>query len=551
MNMGITIRRLTNVFIALLLLISLVAAYVQISDQAFLNGPRLASGDYNAIGRCPPYDAPIRGTIYDRNGVKLAWSVPDPNAFCGYKRVYADPTLAPLIGYFSYTYGTAGLEATYDDQLSGLQHGVTIQNVAQKLLHRPQYGEDIYLTIDERLQQYANQVYDTEALHYSGFCQPNGTNPPGGLIVENPNNGEILAMVSRPYYDPNRVAAGDTQYFQSLQADPNAPLTNHTTQITYVPGSGFKTLTLMAALDTGAISLDKQYDENTALYYTVNGEHINWIDKINGQWPGLQFPITLQDAFAYSDNSVFAREAVGVGANQWLNYARKFGIGTPGQGMPNVQAIPFDGPQTQSTAFSANTNGKPTQFTDNLLAESGFGQGQLQITLLTMSEMTSAVAAGGLLYEPHVGYKIVPHGTSANDILPTAPTLYGGGPVIRPETATAIRKAMWAVSSYGTANTVTDPNTGQHLSQTGVFQGGKTGTGETGIGATANDTGGKIQGWWNSLAPDDQAPGGGSAKYVIAITKEDVSRQYDNDGACQVFVADHTYQYAMQHNVGY
>ena len=66
-----SIRRLMTTFLILFLIISLVAAYVQIFNQVFLNGPVLAHGQYD--GRhCPPYDAPLRGTIFDRNGVKLA-----------------------------------------------------------------------------------------------------------------------------------------------------------------------------------------------------------------------------------------------------------------------------------------------------------------------------------------------------------------------------------------------------------------------------------------------------------------------------------------------
>ncbi|MGH2504308.1 MAG: hypothetical protein ACRDID_17510 [Ktedonobacterales bacterium] len=109
-SIGDAIRRLTNIFLVLLLAISAVAAYVQVSDRAFMNGPVLAESEtFNANGHCPPYDAAVRGTIFDRTGVKLAWSVPDATATCGYRRVYADPTLSPLIGYFSYKYGTAGI----------------------------------------------------------------------------------------------------------------------------------------------------------------------------------------------------------------------------------------------------------------------------------------------------------------------------------------------------------------------------------------------------------------------------------------------------------
>lgn len=538
-NINATIRRLTNTFIILLLLISLVAAYVQISDQAFFNGPALAHGQYNANGQCPPYNAPIRGTIYDRNGVKLAWSEPDINSTCGYKRVYADPSLSPLIGYFSYQYGTAGIEATYNDWLSGTQHGETFPDVVSKLLHRPRYGNDLYLTIDERLQQYADHVFDLQFPNgpaYVGYpCETSGTSANGSMIIENPNNGEILAMVSHPYFDPNQI--DNPAYWQQINSDPNLPLLNRATQGLYVPGSTFKTLTLGAALNEGAVSLNTQFDKNTAVYYTTpDGDVINWDDYINGVWPNLNFPLTLQAGYAFSDNSLYAREAVNLGANKWLGYVRDFGIETPGANMPVVQSIPFDAPQSQSTAFNATTNGQATQFNDNLLGESGFGQGGLLITPLTMEELTSAVAADGTIYQPHVGWKQVPHGTGSTSILPLAAVVYGQP--FRAETAQAVRKAMWAVTSYGTADTL-QPYNGKTLAQTGTFEGGKTGTGQTN---NANP-----QTWWISLAPDDQAPGApGGAKYAITLMKE-----HSGEGACQVFVSDSVYQYAMNNHIGY
>jgi len=74
MNMNVTIRRLMSVFTLLFLIISGVAAYVQVSNQAFLGGPVLAQGSYDPR-RCPPFDAPLRGKIFDRNNVLLAESV--------------------------------------------------------------------------------------------------------------------------------------------------------------------------------------------------------------------------------------------------------------------------------------------------------------------------------------------------------------------------------------------------------------------------------------------------------------------------------------------
>lgn len=533
-NMNVTMRQLMTAFIILFLLISGVAAYIQIGNQAFFNGPTLASGQYDQR-KCPPYDSPLRGKIFDRNGNLIAQTVPDPNAPCGYRRQYASwvasSGLAPLIGYFSYQYGTGGVEASFNDQLAGIQTGETFQNASAKLLHEPRYGSDLYLTIDKDVQQAASNYYDSSYLAGAPVCQAAGSNPPGSLIVEDPKTGEILAMVSKPSYDPNKI--DDPQYWSQLNNNPEAPLLNHATQGLYDPGSTFKTMTLAAALDTGTYSLDSTFSFNDATDFNINGDDIKWFDYFNGTWNGIlsagSFPLSLQDAFAYSDNTIFARAAVKVGADQWLNYARKFGIATPGT---DVQPVPFDAPYNQSRAYNTFTNGKATQFTPELLAESGFGQGQLLITPLTMTEISATMANNGILYEPHVAYKVVPHGTNKNDVLPTAPVMFGGQPVLRPETAQSVRKAMWAVVDHGTAFW----GLPTHISQSGVFEGGKTGTGQT---ENANP-----ETWWISLAPDDQAPGGSAAQLNVTVMKE-----HSGEGACQVYVADDTYKYAFSHHL--
>lgn len=534
-SMGAAIRRLTTIFLMLLLAISVVAAYVQVSDQAFFNGPALSTSlTFNANGHCPPYDAPVRGTIFDRNGVKLAWSVQDPKATCGYRRVYADPTLSPLLGYFSYKYGTAGIENTFDSYLSGAQSGDQLVN---HLLHKPQYGNDLYLTIDDRLQKYINSIYNSSAIT-GNVCQPAGSDPPGAIVVEDTqqgHQGEILAMLSRPYYDANKI--DQPGYFQSLQADGSLPLLNRAAQGLYDPGSTFKTVTLSAALNEGATSLSSTYSKQDAVYFTINGEPINWVDYINGSWQHAQFPLTVSDAYAFSDNTVYARLATQLGADTWLNYVRAFGISTPGQGMPTAKPLGFDAPYAQSQAFNALTNGKPTQFGVNLLAESGFGQGQLLISPLTMATVASAVAADGYLYTPHIALNTpVPHGTPKSDVLPQGAKLYSE--VMRPETATAVRQAMWAVTTRGTGSAGLPSHNGYYTYNSPVHMGGKTGTAQT--DQPNPET------WWIGIAPDDAAGAGiGPAKYAIALLKEN-----SGEGACQVYVANDALQYALQNNIG-
>src|SRR5262249_44849984 len=141
-------------------------------------------------------------------------------------------------------------------------------------------------------------------------------------------------------------------------------------------------------------------------------------------------------------------------------------------------------------------------------------------------EITSTIAADGNLYVPHVVREEKAGGHPV-----ALPYDYGtpwtGHPIIRTETAQQARKAMWAVVDYGTAWYGLSRN-GRAVKDTGTHEGGKTGTAQLGSGIP--------QAWWIALAPDDQAPGGGPAKYVVVVSNE-----RGGEGACQVFVADDIY----------
>src|SRR5262249_14666485 len=153
-------------------------------------------------------------------------------------------------------------------------------------------------------------------------------------------------MLSHPTYDPNQIVAADStdatvhaaaeHYLKQATGDIAAPLLNRATSGLYTPGSAFNTLTLLAAIDSGTYSLASQFSQKEAVDYTVNGEAIHWQDY-ESIWKDshlFSFPMTLEQGYAYSDDSMFARAAVKVGADTWLDDVRRFGIATPGT---NVQ----------------------------------------------------------------------------------------------------------------------------------------------------------------------------------------------------------------------
>ena len=171
-----------------------------------------------------------RGAIYDRNGVLIAYSQANT---LGVERVYPYPEVAGAIGYYSYQYGQSGLEEGYNTLLRGDDLRSRWQIALDDFMHRPITGADIRTTLDLSMQQAL-----AEALKgYSG----------AGIVVSVPS-GEVLAMVSKPGYDPNRI----DQILQDVEAG-EIPLSllNRVTAGQYQPGGALQTLILSEMLAAG------------------------------------------------------------------------------------------------------------------------------------------------------------------------------------------------------------------------------------------------------------------------------------------------------------
>src|SRR5437763_318316 len=269
MDIQTNIRKLAIVFIVFFLALSAGLVYWQV-----LVAPQVSANPHNSR-QCLPDYAPVRGRIFDRNGVLLAYSTPSTSG-CGSIRHYTDPSLAGLIGYYAGpNLAATGIEAAYNDYLNG-QVGMTgLKNTLDRTLHQPPVGDDIYLTIDERIQRIVNQDFDVP---YTIDNVNTFSSDRGAVIVTDPHTGEILAMLSRPTYDPNKLvqtlSQGDFSYYDQLAHDrTEQPLLERPIQATYVPGSTYKTLTLSAALDSGHTTLDQEFDRQQALGpVNINGE---------------------------------------------------------------------------------------------------------------------------------------------------------------------------------------------------------------------------------------------------------------------------------------
>ena len=174
-----------------------------------------------------------RGRILDAGGAVLAETVGPEEAP---QRVYPIPGIGPAVGYYSFRYGTSGVEQGFDPILRG-ESDEFWPAFWRRLLHETQYGRDIRLTLDANWQRTAGAL----------LGQRNGS-----FVLLTLPDGAIRAIGSHPGYDPNRL----DEQFESLAADPGAPLLNRATQGQYQPGLVLQPFILAAAVEQNLVALD-------------------------------------------------------------------------------------------------------------------------------------------------------------------------------------------------------------------------------------------------------------------------------------------------------
>jgi len=381
-----------------------------------------------------------RGRILLRDGTVIARD--EVRSDGSRYRVYEGAS-AYLAGYYSPAlFGAAGIEAAYDSVLSG-QAALNWETWLDGVLHRPRRGNDVILTIDSRLQELGQTLLGDRS---------------GGAIVLDADSGAVLALVTAPGYDPNRLSvpldASDAElenarrYLAELQADGRGPLLLRPIQGLYVPGSIFKTVTAAAAFEFGVAQPDTIYRDDGAL---VIDSRV--IIEQNRPDPN-RVSYTLKEGYGYSLNVVFAQLGLQLGAQRLEQMARSVGFG---------ETIPFDLPVApsqlaRSPDFLVSQAG---------IAETAFGQGQLLVTPLQMALVATAVVRDGTIPQPYVVEEIRrPDGSTVERHRPTT-----WRRAFSDATARALRDLMvWSVE-HGYA---------QGARIEGATVGGKTGTAEVG-----------------------------------------------------------------------
>jgi penicillin-binding protein 2 len=365
--------------------------------------------------------------------------------------------------------GQSGIERRFDAFIRGVDGGeqleVDARGRALRVVSRndPRSGSNVFLTIDRKIQEAAERAMAGKK---------------GTVVAMNPTTGEILAMVSRPSFDPNlfaqRISGED---WQRIATDASHPLQNRAFQAQYPPGSIFKLIVAIAGLENGALTPETKFSDPG---YFMLGNH-----RFDDWKKGGHGTLDLRGAIVNSCNVYFYQAGLRVGIDDIVRVSRAFGLGeTPGLGL---------GDEARGSLPNPHLKGRgQTPWTAGNTVVSSIGQGLVVTSPMQLLTMVSAIANGGTIYRPWVVKKIVSlSGDVVEEYEPEAVRQID----VKPETLAFVRRAMLGV---------VDEGTGQRSKVPGVPIGGKTGTAQVvKKGEERRQADFKDHAWFASFAPVD------------------------------------------------
>lgn len=291
-----------------------------------------------------------------------------------YERSYPDGAMfASVTGYFSRTYGSTGIERTTTDVLNGSDDRMFARRFSDLVTGRDPTGGNVVLTINPAMQRAA---YD----------QLTQLNYAGAVVALDPRNGEILALVSTPSFDPNLLSSGSAKdqksnWTQLNNADPPV-FVNRALQNTYPPGSTFKLVDTAAALANGTATPDTQLTAASSIILTNTNTDL---ENFAGRPCGDSRTASLREALARSCNTAFAQLGEQIGTPALRDQAEKFGIGT-------TITVPM-------TVAPSSIGDIPDTAA---LQQSAIGQRDVRLTPMQNAMIVAAIANGGQMMAPHL-----------------------------------------------------------------------------------------------------------------------------------------------------
>ena len=453
-------RRVTTVILAMFVILMASTTWIQgVEADSLRQDPR------NTRTTLAGYETQ-RGAILVA-GEPVAQSVPSGDMY-QFRREYPQGELyAAVTGYFTIHQGRSGIEAAMNDELAGTSSSQFLEGLNRLITGQAPQGDSVELTIDPVVQQAAWDALGDYR---------------GAIVAIEPATGRVLAMVSKPTFDPNALTGGDAAQVQAaydaLEADPEDPLFNRTIAgDLYHPGSTFKLVVSASALETGQYTPDSTFPNPVQFPLPQSS---SFVMNASRTACGGGDEVTLENALVYSCNIPFAELGIDLGRQQIGETARAFGFGQelsiPLEVTPSVWPVLVDDAQT---------------------ALASFGQSDVRATPLQMAMVSAGIANGGVVMRPQLVDSVIAPNLSERSAFTPEEWLTA----VTPEVATEVADMMTQVveRADGTA----------HMAAiAGVDVAGKTGTAE-------NGTGEPFTLWFTGFAPTE------NPEVAVAVVVED------------------------------
>ncbi|MFT8316462.1 MAG: penicillin-binding transpeptidase domain-containing protein [Clostridium sp.] len=412
------------------------------------------------------------------------------------KRVYKNNNfLASTLGYTnSDGNGVSGVELSYNKELAGIpgQKILETDNRGNQLPYEnsqyiaPVNGKDLVLTIDQTIQLYAEQAAQKALIDNKAKSVT--------ITVMNPKNGEILAMVNKPDYDPNNPNGAKNQTGEQIATS----WKNNAVQNTFEPGSIFKVITSYAAMAENVVNDATRFPDPG--YVMVDGVRIN-------EWNLTGFPSqTFQDIIKNSSNVGFVKLGTELlGKDKLFKYINLFGFG-------QKTGVDLPGESTGIVRPINNVNKVD-------LANISFGQG-ISLTAMQYLSAFNSVANGGTWIRPHIMKEIVHTDSNNKPVVDTTYNNLGEKKILDPNIASTLRTYLRKVVTDGVGSAAEVP---------GLDIAGKTGTAQK-SSPTGGYAPGKYMSSFAGMAPENDP----KITMLISIDEPDQSKYYAGQTAAPV-----------------
>ncbi len=478
--------------VAVVVLLLLLALLVNVNWVQGFQAASLAQRPDNQRVRVAEYSRE-RGSILV-GGEAVARSTPTDDALKYLRRYPGGAEYAPVTGYYSILYGSTGIERSQNASLAGTDSRLFVRRVVDLVQGVEPSGASVELTLRTSVQNAA----------WQGLAGLKGA-----VVALDPRTGAVLALASRPSFDPATLSSHDAaatmRAWTALNADVNRPAANRAARETYPPGSTFKLVTASAALATGRYQPATVVPAPDRLKLPLTNTYLN---NDAGERCGSGGRTTLANALKISCNTAFGQLGLTLGNRVIADEAKKFGFGE--QILPELNGV--------ASVYSDNADRPQT-------ASAAIGQFDDRATVVQMASVAATIANGGRRQEPYLVQRVL------GPDLSTVSSHDAGQPrtVMGPQAAGQLTSMMEGVVTGGT---------GTAAQIRGVRVAGKTGTAQTG----ARNQGPTVA-WFVAFAPADKPT------VAVAVAVEDANLPAGTDaygGRVAAPIARRVLQAALQ-----